>query len=200
LFTAVGTTGQFLYVSDQSDAEIRIFSINLSANPVLTELVIFSPFVVTGNPANAPIAMQVNLAGTFLYTANTSSISFYPIDPTNGSLSGTGSPLSFVPEFDPRLLTMDVTGTFLYALGTGTEGVLGFTMNANGSLTLISNTSTGGGTNVTDMLVNPLGGQMYLLVSGSIDIFKIGAGGDLTPVTSTTHFNSSSTLAAAKVQ
>lgn len=198
LFTAVGTTGQFLYVSDQSDGQIFIFSINMTANPVLQQI-INSPFTASIIPANAPIFMQPNLAGTFLYTANTSSISFFTINP-DGSLSGSGSPLSFTPEFDPRLLTLDTTGTFLYALGTGTEGVLGFTMSGTGSLTLISNTSAGGGTSVTDMLVNPLGGQMYLLVAGAIDIFTIGAGGDLTPITSTTHFTSSSNLAAAKVQ
>ena len=203
LFTAVGASGQFLYVTDQSDAEIRIFSINVTApTQVLTEQIAFSPFVEpSGNPANAPISMQVNSAGTFLYTANTSSISFYAIDPISGALSGTGSPLSFVPEFDPRLLTLDVTGTFLYALGTGTEGVLGFTMNANGSLTLISTTPFGVGTDVTDILVNPLGGQMYFLVAGTIDVFTIDpATGVLTAVTSTTNFTSSSNLAAANVQ
>jgi 6-phosphogluconolactonase (cycloisomerase 2 family) len=202
LFTAVGATGAFLYVSDQSDAEIRIFSIDLTINPVLTELVNFSPFfVLPAIQANAPISMQVNLAGTFLYTANTSSISFYPIDPTNGSLSGTGSPLSFTPEFDPRQLTMDVTGTFLYALGTGTEGVLGFTMNANGSLTPISNISFAGGTSVADMLVNPLGGQMYLLIAGGINVWTIDPfSGALTPPSGAPQFTSSSFPAAANVQ
>ena len=34
-----------------------------------------------------------------MYTANTSSISFFTINP-DGSLSGSGSPLSFVPEFE----------------------------------------------------------------------------------------------------
>jgi 6-phosphogluconolactonase (cycloisomerase 2 family) len=202
LFTAVGTTGEFLYVTDQSDAEIRIFSIDVtSAIQVLTEIVNSPFFEPTHNAANAPIAMQINQAGTFLYTANTASISFYAINPIDGSLSGPGSPLSFVPEFDPRLLRMDTTGTFLYALGTGTEGVLGFTMNADGSLTLISNTPAGGGTNVVDMLVNPLGGQMYLLVVSTIEVFTINPQtGVLTAANSATNFTSSSNLAAAKVQ
>jgi 6-phosphogluconolactonase (cycloisomerase 2 family) len=199
LFTAVGTTGQFLYVSDQSDGQIFIFSINVTGNPALQQIV-NSPFLASINPANAPIFMQPNLAGTFLYTANTSSISFFTINP-DGSLSGTGSPLSFTPEFDPQQLTLDTTGSFLYARGAGTEGVLGFTMSGSGSLTLISNTSAGGGTSVTDMLVNPLGGQLYLLIAGAIDIFAIDSStGALTAVTSTTHFTSSSNLAAAKVQ
>jgi len=202
LFTAVGASGEFLYVTDQSDGQIFIFLINVTGNPVLTPT-INSPFAEpTHLAANAPISMQVNLAGTFLYTANTASISFYAINPIDGSLSTVaGSPLSFTPQFNPQLLTMDTTGSFLYALGQGLEGVLGFTMNANGTLTLISGTSTAAGSSVTDMRVNPLGGQMYLLVAGAIDVFTIDPNtGALSAVTSTTTFTSSSNLAAAKVQ
>jgi hypothetical protein len=199
LFTAVGTTGAFLYVSDQSDEQIFIFSIDVTANPALAQI-INSPFLASIVPANAPIFMQPNLAGTFMYTANTSSISFFTINP-DGSLSGSGSPLSFVPEFDPRLLTLDTTGTFLYALGTGTEGILGFTMGGAGALTLISNTSFGGGLSVTDMLVNPLGGQMYLLIAGTINVYTLNPqSGLLTPPTGTSTLKSSSNLATARVQ
>jgi 6-phosphogluconolactonase (cycloisomerase 2 family) len=201
LFTAVGATGEFLYVTDQSDAQISVFLIDVTS---LTQVLTLSSTLQepTHNPANAPISMQVNLAGTFLYTANTASISFYAIDPINGSLSGTGSPVSFVPQFNPQLLTMDVSGTFLYALGAGTEGVLGFTMNANGSLTLISNSSFASGLSVSDMLVNPLGGQMYLLITGGINVYALGSGtGVLTPPTGAPAFTSSSlNLAAAFVQ
>jgi hypothetical protein len=200
LFTAVATTGAFLYVSDQSDGQIFIFSIDVTANPALVQIV-NSPFLASNTLANSPIFMQPNLAGTFMYTANSSSISFFTINP-DGSLSGTGSPLSFVPEFDPQLLTLDNTGTFLYALGTGTEGILGFTMGGTGALTLISNTSFGGGLSVTDMLVNPLGGQMYLLIAGTINVYTLNPqSGLLTPPTGTSTFKSSSlNLAAARVQ
>jgi DNA-binding beta-propeller fold protein YncE len=199
LFTAVGATGEFLYVTDQSDAQISVFLIDVTS---LTQVLTLSSILQepTHNPANAPISMQVNLAGTFLYTANTASISFYAIDPINGSLSGTGSPVSFVPQFNPQLLTMDVTGTFLYALGAGTEGVLGFTMNANGSLTLISNSSFASGLSVSDMLVNPQGGQMYLLIAGGINVWTIDPSGALTAPAAAPQFSSSSNLAAAFVQ
>jgi 6-phosphogluconolactonase (cycloisomerase 2 family) len=203
LFTAVGTTGEFLYVTDQSDGQILIFLIDVtSSTKVLTPAPIPSFQEPTHLLANAPISMQVNLTGTFLYTGNTASISFYAINPIDGSLSNVaGSPVSFNPQFNPQLLTMNVTGSFLYALGQGLEGVLGFLMNANGTLTLISGTSTAGGSSVTDMLVSPLGGQMYLLVAGAIDVFTIDpVSGALTAITSTTHFSSSSNLAAAKVQ
>jgi hypothetical protein len=51
------------------------------------------------------------------------------------------------------------------------------------------------------MLVNPLGGQMYLLVVSTIEVFTINPQtGVLTAVNSATNFTSSSNLAAAKVQ
>ena len=200
LFTAVGSAVDVLYVTDNVGGEIFIFSINLSANPVLSTPSIFAE--PTHIAANAPISMQVNLAGTFLYTANTSSISFYAISPTDGSLTQVaGSPVTFTPAFNPQLITMDVTGSFLYVSGTGTEGVLGFTMDTGtGNLTIITGSAFASGSSVSDMLVNPLGGQMYLVIANTITMFTINSStGALTPVTSTTTFSSSSNLAAAGV-
>jgi len=204
LFTAVGSAVDVLYVTDNVDGKIFIFSINLTASPVLTPIPFNSPFdEPTGVAANFPISMQVNLAGTFLYTANTSSISFYAISPTDGSLSpvSAGSPVTLTPAFNPQQLTMDVTGSFLYVSGTGTEGVLGFTITSGtGNLSIIPGSAFASGTIVSDMLVNPLGGQMYLLIGTTIDVFTIDpTSGALTAVTSTTHFTSSSNLAAAGV-
>jgi len=204
LFTAVGSAVDVLYVTDNVDGRIFIFSINLTASPVLTPIPFNSPFdEPTGVAANFPISMQVNLAGTFLYTANTSSISFYAISPTDGSLSpvSAGSPVTLTPAFNPQQLTMDVTGSFLYVSGTGTEGVLGFTITSGtGNLSIIPGSAFASGTIVSDMLVNPLGGQMYLLIGSTIDVFTIDpTSGALTAVTSTTHFTSSSNLAAAGV-
>jgi len=202
LFTAVGSAVDVLYVTDNVDGNIFIFSINLSASPVLTQIT-NSPFSEpTHVAANSPIFMQVSFAGTFLYTGNTSSISFYSIN-SDGSLSpvAAGSPVTLTPAFNPQQLTMDVTGSFLYVRGSGTEGVLGFTMDTgNGNLMIIPGSAFASGSSVSDMLVNPLGGQMYLLIGSTIDVFTIDpTSGALTAVTSTTHFTSSSNLAAAGV-
>jgi 6-phosphogluconolactonase (cycloisomerase 2 family) len=201
LFTAVGATGEFLYVTDQSDAEIFVFSIDVTSS--LQVLTAQSTFVEpTHAPANAPISMQVNVPGTFLYTGNTSSISIYAINPIDGSLSpSVGSPVTPSPGFNPQLVTMDITGSFLYVLGQALQGVLGFTINPDGSLTLIPGSAFASGLSVTDMLVNPLGGQMYLLIAGGINVYALDpTSGVLTPPTGTSTFTSSSNLAAANVQ
>ncbi|MGH9713348.1 MAG: beta-propeller fold lactonase family protein [Candidatus Acidiferrales bacterium] len=201
LFTAVGASGQFLYVTDQSDGEIFIFLINLGANPVLTQIV-NSPFVEpTHLAANAPISMQINLAGTFMYTANTQSISVLAIG-VDGSLTSTGAPGTFTPTFNPQLFAMDPTGSFLYVLGSGTEGVVGFTIdNGTGALTLIAGSAFASGLSVSDILINPVGGQLYLLISGKINVYTITSGsGILVPPSGAAQFASSSNLAAAFVQ
>lgn len=201
LFTAVGTTGQFLYVTDQSDGQIFIFGINLAANPVLTAIV-NSPFVApTPLSVNAPISMQVNLAGTFMYTANSQSISVLAIG-VDGSLTSTGAPITFTPTFNPQLFAMDPTGSFLYVLGSGTEGVVGYTIdNGTGGLTLIAGSAFASGLSVSDILMNPVGGQLYLLISGKINVYTITSGsGVLVPPTGTAQFASSSNLATAFVQ
>ncbi len=202
LFTAVGSAVDVLYVTDNVDGEILIFSINLSASSVLTQITNSPFFEPTHVAANSPIFMQVSFSGTFLYTGNTSSISFYSIN-SDGSLSpvAAGSPVTLTPAFNPQQLTMDVTGSFLYVRGSGTEGVLGFTMDTGtGNLTIIPGSAFASGSSVSDMLVNPLGGQMYLVIANTITVFTINlSSGALAPVTSTTTFNSSSNLAVAGV-
>lgn len=201
LFTAVGTSGQFLYVTDNPDGEIFIFTINLSANPVLSPIV-NSPFLQPiPLSANAPISMQVNLAGTFMYTANNQTVSILAIG-VDGSLTSTGAPGTFTPTFNPQDLAMDPTGSFLYVRGSGTEGVVGFTINnGTGALTIIAGSAFASGLSVSDILINPLGGQLYILIAGEINVYNITAGsGVLVLQTGVTQFASSGNLAAARVQ
>jgi 6-phosphogluconolactonase (cycloisomerase 2 family) len=197
LFTAVDTTGKFLYVTDNPDGEIFIFTIDL-VNPMLQ--ITNSPFLVSITPANLPISMLVS--GSFLYTANDQSISFFAIG-ADGSLSQVGSNLvTPVPTFNPQLLALDPTGRFLYVTGSGTEGVLGYSINSStGALTIIPGGPFAAGSNVTDILPNPFGGQMYLLNAGVIEVFTVDPNsGALTLAAGASQFASSSNLATANVQ
>jgi DNA-binding beta-propeller fold protein YncE len=197
LFTAVDTTGKFLYVTDNPDGEIFIFTIDL-VNPMLQ--ITNSPFLVSITPANLPISMLVS--GSFLYTANDQSISFFAIG-ADGSLSPVGSNLvTPVPTFNPQLLALDPTGRFLYVTGSGTEGVLGYSINSStGALTIIPGGPFAAGSNVTDILPNPVGGQMYLLNAGVIEVFTVDPNsGALMPAAGASQFASSSNLATANVQ
>lgn len=197
-FTAVDTSGQFLYVTDPTDAEIFIYSIQLNnVASVLSAPTIFNE--PTHIAANSPISLQVS--GNFLYTANSQSISFYGISSIDGSLSTVaGSPVTPSPTFNPQLLALDATARFLYITGTGTEGVLGYTINsATGALTLIPGSPFAAGSSVTDILANPLGGQMYLLIGNTISVFTVDQSSGALTASGAPQFASSSNLATANV-
>jgi hypothetical protein len=208
LFTAAGTANgvEYVYVSDNVDAQIRIFSVNVvPPNNVLTEIPVNSPFLVPGGQSvNSPITMLVSPNGSFLYTANDQSISIYAIQIDGSLTQGPGSPFTPAPIFNPQLLAVDNTGSFLYASGTGTEGVLGFAILANGSLTPISGGTTlvTGTAGVTDMVADPSLAVLYLVISGVINPYVIGTntGGGLTAPTVKPTFIASTNLAIANVQ
>jgi 6-phosphogluconolactonase (cycloisomerase 2 family) len=207
LFTAAGTTNgvEYLYVSDNFDAQIRIFSVNVtSPTKVLTEILLNSPFLVHGGQSvNSPITMLVSPNGNFLYTANDQSISIYTIQ-IDGSLTAPLSPVTPAPLFNPQFLAVDNTGSFLYVSGTGTEGVLGFAILANGSLSAINGGTpfATGTTGVTDMVADPSLAVLYLVINGVINPYNIqtNSGGGLTLPTVTPTFVASTNLAIANVQ
>lgn len=202
LFTAVDSSNTFLYVTDTPDGEIFIFTIDVSNAVSVLNQTANSPFVEpTHTTANSPISLQVS--GAFLYTANNQSISIYGISPIDGSLSTvSGSPVTPAPTFNPQLLSLDTTGRFIYVTGTGTEGVLGYSINAaTGALTIIPGGPFAPGSSVTDILPNPLGGQMYLLIGGTINVFTVDPNsGALTAPSGAAQFASSSNFATANVQ
>jgi hypothetical protein len=207
LFATVGPTGNFLYFTVNSDDQILIFSISLLATPVLTAQTAFAE--PTHLTANAPISMLVSPNQSFLYTANNQSISIYAISPIDGSLTaalGSNTPFTPAPLFNPLLLSVDNTGTFLYVMGQGVDGVLGFKMDPTfGSLTLIGGSpfASGTATGVTDMVADPVLPVLYLVINGGINAYTIdtAGGGDLkTPAGAATFTTSSLNLVIANVQ
>ena len=207
LFTAatfVGA-GEVLYVSDNTDGQIYVFTVDVTS--LTNVLTLNSTFPEpTGLAVNFPISMQVNSIDGLLYTANTQSISIYVIQ-ADGSLlnsAGLGSPVTPAPIFNPQLVAMDNTGSFLYVTGTGTEGVLGYAIQPNGSLVAIGGSPfasglTGG---VTDIVADLSLPQVYLLINGVISPYGVGTttGGVLTPNPSSTQFTASGNIAIASVQ
>jgi hypothetical protein len=206
LFTAESIVGgaEFVYVSDNSDGQIFIFSFSLTSPKALTPIA-NSPFVSSGGTANSPISMLVNSNQSILYTANNLSISILAIQ-SDGSLlpaPGSNTPVTPTPAFSPFLLAFDNTGSFLYVMSQGTEGVLGYTINTTtGGLTLIGGSpfATGTTSNISDMIADPVLTNLYLVINGVINPFTIGTGGVLTAPAVTPTFTASTNLAIANVQ
>jgi Lactonase, 7-bladed beta-propeller len=206
LFTAEATANgvEYLYVSDNSDGLIFIFSVNVgSPTKVLTEILFNSPFQAPAPlSSNSPITMQVGLNSSFLYTANNLSVSIYAIDPNTGALTSPFAPVTSATLFNPQFLAMDFTGTFLYVSGQAAQGVLGYTINPNGSLTAFAGgaVATGATSNISDIVADPALAVIYIVINGVINPYIIGAGGALTPPTVTPTFTAATNLAIANVQ
>jgi 6-phosphogluconolactonase (cycloisomerase 2 family) len=152
------------------------------------------------NPApvgTSPRAVSVSSNGQFLYVANSVS------NNVTAFTIGAGGVLTLVPPTGPNPnpvsvgttpngITVSPNGQFLYVANSGSNNVTAFTIGAGGVLTLVPATGPNPnpvpvGTTPNGIAVSPNGQFLYVANSGTSDVtaFTIGAGGVLTPVSST---------------
>jgi len=196
---AVEPSGNFVYVPDSQNALINIFSID-SAGTMTQK----PQFAIPTGPVpgtDAPLFIEADPNGKFLFTANRGSVAAYVIDSTTGALSyAQGSPFNTASlQVAPLLLTLDATGQFLYVADTGNNGIAGFTVNGSGALTLIGSPFTA--SSVSDLVPNPAGSQLYVQIGNSINVYTINSTtGALTPPAAQAQFFTTSNLVIANVQ
>src|SRR3989454_8240045 len=172
---AVEPSGSFVYVPDSQNALINIFSIDSAGNMTLK-----TPFAIPTGPVpgtDAPLFIEAHPNGQFLFTANRGSVAAYVIDASTGALSyAPGSPFNTSSlQVAPFILALDATGTFLYVSDTGNNGIPGFTVDGTtGALTLI-NGSSFSGSSPSDLVHNPAGPLLYVLICYSINVCSIDA-------------------------
>lgn len=129
---AATSDNRFLYVSSFQNNVVTGFSVS-TTNGSLTPLSCPLP-AATGVQ---PLKIDINPAGTFLYTANqgggagNGSISVFSIDPASGCLTSVSVATT---DNVARDLTIERNGNFLYAV-TGGGGINAFSIAADGTLT-----------------------------------------------------------------
>ena len=163
---AAGTdsAGKFLYVLTQGSATvppaISIFSIDQRG--LLT--------AAGSAPAPAaPQALVVSPAANFLYVAAANTISVFSIA-SDGSLASaaggfTGTAGSNIPQ-----MVIDPKGGFLYAPDSVNNGVLSFSIGADGSLTPVAGSPFAAGTQPVSVAVDSGNKFLYTANEGSNDI------------------------------
>lgn len=170
---AVDPAGQFVYVANRGvtadSGSISVFAINATSGGLIPAA--GSPF-----PAGSfPVSVAVDPTGQFLYAANCASfnclgadfgtVSAFTIDSTTGALTPlAGSP--FAAGREPRWVTVDPTGQFLYEanLGAGGNDVWAFTIDAaTGSLTQVLGSPFAAGSRPSSVTVDPLGQFVYVV-------------------------------------
>src|SRR6185437_5556937 len=196
---AIHPPGDFFYIANSAGANITLLDINTgngeltipptnSALPPLTPPNIF-------DAGTTPIAMVIAPNAPRLYVANrdSSDISAYLIDPTNGNLGAVpGSPFSVpgpqaspTPQ-NPQSITITPAGNFLYTANTTQGTISAFSVGSDGSLTPITDPLPVGaaGTSPSFIAVHPSGSFLYAAdpASNAVLGFSINSDGTLAPI------------------
>lgn len=136
---AFSPNGKFLYVMDQTANAVSGYTINSDGS--LTPMA--SPFATGADPTWISFTPD----GKFAYVADSGVdlISAYSVDATTGALTALSTP-TFATDEHPQDLTIDATGTHLYAPvanGTTAGAVQWFTINSDGTLSGASSIPAG---------------------------------------------------------
>ena len=119
----VHPSNKFLFVANQSEGTISMFTINPSSG-ALTEVLPRTP------AGTSPVAMVMDSGGTFLFVANQGanpSILVFSIG-SNGALSAVGLPTPLGSS--PSGLTLTASGNFLYVPVPNFSAIYAFAVNS----------------------------------------------------------------------
>jgi len=178
-FVTVGPSGQFLYVTDQDNGSISIFSIN-SQTGALTPT---NPAGVNGGID--PWKVVFDPAGKFAYVPDEGfdKVWMYTVDATNGTL--TQNPAVVVPAGNqPAFMAVHPSGKFAYVVNRQDGTVSMYSIEA-GTGTLVPNVpaTVQAGSGPFSIALNAAGTYAYVgnQGDGTISIYSINASGVLTP-------------------
>ena len=130
----VDPAGTHVYVASQGSNQVGAYS--LSSTGVLTAIS-GSPFA-SGGTQNFGDSLTVNAAGTFLYLQDTVNIYAFGINATSGALTLLQTVTGPVQGGG---LALDPAGTYLYAVGSGTDSILTYSINATSGLLTLTKSS-----------------------------------------------------------
>lgn len=163
-FLAIDAAGAFLYVANIASTNISVFSVDPGSGALTP--VPGSPFPIGMTPLN----MALSPSGNVLYVTGAGFgpqgiIQIFSLN--SGVLSPIEGPL-VQPGRSPVGLAIDPTGSFLYTANAQDNTVSGYTIGADGSLTLISGFPVGGTLTGPDaLLIDPSGKFLFVANGGS---------------------------------
>ena len=180
------SAGAFLYVGNSGSNDISVFSIDSSKGTL-------TPVAQQGG-ATAPIGlspfnMQISPSGNVLYVTGQNLLTQGYIEAfsvSNGVLATTaiaGSP--FLTGNGPFGLAIDSTGSHLYTANTLDSSISAFTIQSDGSLSLLSTTGQTTSASVS-LFIDKSGKYLYVANRGSANLggFSVGSDGSLTLLSS----------------
>ena len=157
----VHPSGKFVYVANQSENDISLFTID-SAIGSLHEVL---PRTATGL---TPVSLTMDSAGNFLYALNqvSGNISVYSINSGTGALAAvTGSPFTTFPNSTAFAITP--SAKFLYVLNTNLAAVFAYTITS-GVLAPVSTIPVQVGNGPQALAVDPAETFVYVATRSTI--------------------------------
>jgi 6-phosphogluconolactonase (cycloisomerase 2 family) len=131
---AVDPSGTHVYVASQGSNFVGGFSVNTTG--ALTPIA-GSPFATSGTQ-DFGFNVVVNAAGTFVYVQDLSNIYTYNVSAGSGALTLAQT---IAGPLISGGIALDPGGTFLYAVGSGTNSILAYTINASTGLLTLAGSS-----------------------------------------------------------
>jgi 6-phosphogluconolactonase (cycloisomerase 2 family) len=196
---AIHPPGDFFYIANSAGANITLLDINtangeLAIPPTNSALPPLTPPNIFG-AGSTPVAMTIAPNAPRLYVANrdSSNISAYLIDPTNGNLGPVpGSPFSVpgpqaspTPQ-NPQSIAVTAAGNFLYTANTTQGTISAFSVGSDGSLTPVADPVLVGtpGTSPSFIAMHPSGSFLYAAdpAANAVLGFSINNDGTLAPI------------------
>ncbi len=164
---AVQTSTRFVYVANNSDNTISVYSENTASGQLQANNNYYY-FVAAGIN---PISVTVDPTGQFAYVANfgSNNVSAYRIDASTGALTAVGAAVA--TGANPQSVTVDPTGQFAYVANYGSNDVSAYRIDAStGALTPIDcgggigciGTNFAAGLSPSSITVDPTGRFAYV--------------------------------------
>lgn len=177
----VDPTGTHVYVASQGSNQVGAYTLSASGTLIPVS---GSPFS-TGGTQDFGDSLVINTAGTFLYLQDTANIYVFSISASTGAL--TLQQTMAGPKQGSGIV-LDPSGTPLYAVGSGTNFILTYSINATtGLLSVPSQSPLTENNGAYTIAISPNGHDIYTiennndLVSYAIDYGVFFPGGNVYP-------------------
>jgi 6-phosphogluconolactonase (cycloisomerase 2 family) len=165
---------QLLVTTKASGSDIDVFGVGqfgyLSGSPVVNAEPGAVPFAVTFDPSGHLVVSD----------AGTNALSTFTLSPT-----GTVTPIDTVLTGQSATCWVATAQGYFFASNAGSADLTTFQEQPSGQLTLLQETGTDPGT--VDAAASADGQDLYVQTggTGTVDEFRVGPGGSLTPIGST---------------
>jgi 6-phosphogluconolactonase (cycloisomerase 2 family) len=173
---AIDPSGTHMYVADMDSDSVGGFSVG--ATGALTPIA-GSPFATSGARGFGDDVV-INAAGTFVYVHDLANIYCFKVSERTGALTLLET---IAGPRAPGGIALDPHGTFLYAVGAGTNSILTYSMNAStGRLTPAGSSPMLERNGAYTISISPTGRFAYTIENNNDLVSYALKNGEFTPV------------------